>query len=351
MAKKRSAGHSPSRDLVGPPVIVVLHPQPHPLGSRLEAVELRALQKLLPDGFPEAFDLAQRHGMMRPALHVVHPILAQLRLEPGGPAPAGVLPALVGEHLLWDAVLRHRPAVHLQDVLRRLAAKHVQPHHVAGVIVEEADEVGVLASQAEGEDVGLPDLIGRGALEEARPGRIALGFATRFLEQLVLDVRSGEPSPGSPGRNSMRRRNWLIFWIPKSGWRRFSSRACRFTAAATCGRGRRGRPVPCRPASPWARYRRTHCPQRAEADAEFAGDLLDGEAFLEAQLHRFAPELKRVGVSVWPNCPSGPPPKRAGPLPLPLNLAVLFHGSHSLGVLPGTPGCGVSPVFPTCFCS
>jgi hypothetical protein len=92
-------------------------------------------------------------------------------------------------------------------------------------------------------------------------------------------------------------------------------------------------------------------PQRAEADAEFAGDLLDGEAFLEAQLHRFAPELKRVGGSVWPNCPSGRPPKRAGPLPLPLNLAVLFHGSHSLGVLPGTPGFGVSPVFPTCFCS
>jgi len=95
-------------------------------------------------------------------------------------------------------------------------------------------------------------------------------------------------------------------------------------------------------------YPRSEC---TEADAEFAGDLLDGEAFLEAQLHRFAPERKRVGGSVRPSCPSGPPPKRAGPLPLPLNLAVLFHGSHSLGVLPGTPGFGVSPVFPTCFCS
>jgi hypothetical protein len=65
----------PLQGLVGPPVVVVLHPEPHPLAGRLEAVELRAHQELLPDGFPEAFDLAQRHGMMRPALDVVNPIL------------------------------------------------------------------------------------------------------------------------------------------------------------------------------------------------------------------------------------------------------------------------------------
>jgi hypothetical protein len=71
-------------------------------------------------------------------------------------------------------------------VFRRLAAKHVQPHHVAGVIIQEADQVGVLASQPEGEDIGLPHLVGSGTLEEARFGRITLGFAARFLEQLVL---------------------------------------------------------------------------------------------------------------------------------------------------------------------
>jgi hypothetical protein len=54
------------------------------------------------------------------------------------------------------------------------------------VIVDKADEVGVLASQPEGEDIGLPHLVGSRALEEARPGGITLGFGTRLLEQLLL---------------------------------------------------------------------------------------------------------------------------------------------------------------------
>jgi len=98
---------------MGPPVVVVLHPQPNSLARRLEAVELGAHQELLPDGFPEAFDLAQGHGMMRPALNMVNPILTQLRLETGGPAPTRVLAALIGKHLFGHAVLRHRSAVHL----------------------------------------------------------------------------------------------------------------------------------------------------------------------------------------------------------------------------------------------
>jgi len=176
----------PLQGLMGPPVVVVLHPQPNPLAGRLEAVKLGALQELLPDGFPEAFDLAQGHGMMRTALNMVNPILTQLRLETGGAAPTRVLAALIGEHLFGHPVLRHRPAVHLQHMLRRLAAKHVQPHHVAGVIVDEADEVGVLASQPEGEDIGLPQLVGCGALEEAWLGGITPRLAPGCFEQLLL---------------------------------------------------------------------------------------------------------------------------------------------------------------------
>jgi len=98
---------------MGPPVVVMLHPQPNSLTGRFKAVELGALQELLPDGFPETFNLAQGHGMMRSALNVVNPILAQLCLETGGPTPARVLAALIGEHLFGHAVLGHRPAVHL----------------------------------------------------------------------------------------------------------------------------------------------------------------------------------------------------------------------------------------------
>jgi hypothetical protein len=112
--RKEAIGRTqPLQGLMGPPVVVVLHPQPNSLARRLEAVELGAHQKLLPDGFPEAFDLAQGHGMMRPALNMVNPILTQLRLETGGPAPTRVLAALIGKHLFGHAVLRHRSAVHL----------------------------------------------------------------------------------------------------------------------------------------------------------------------------------------------------------------------------------------------
>jgi hypothetical protein len=172
----------PVQGLVRPLVVVVLHPQPHPLAGGLETVKLGAHQELLPDRLPESFDLAQGHGMMRPALDVVDPILAQLRLETGRPAPTAVLAALIREHFFGHAVLGHRRAVHLQHVLRRLAAKYVQPHHVAGVIIQKSDQVGVLACQTEGEDVGLPHLVGSGALKEARLRGIALRLRLTFLE-------------------------------------------------------------------------------------------------------------------------------------------------------------------------
>jgi hypothetical protein len=74
---KEAVGRTqPLQGLMGPPMVVVLHPQPNPLSGRFKAVELGTLQELLPDGLPEAFDLAQGHGMMRPALNVVNPILA-----------------------------------------------------------------------------------------------------------------------------------------------------------------------------------------------------------------------------------------------------------------------------------
>lgn len=176
----------PVQGLVGPLMVVILHPQPHPLAGGFEAFKLRSHQELLPDRLPEPLDLAQGHGMMGSALEVVDAVLAQLRLETGCAAPTAVLAALVGEHFFGHAVLGDRAAVHLQDVLRRLTTKHVQPHHVAGVVIQKADEVGVLTSQPEGKDIGLPHLVGGGALKEARLGWMALGPGLAFLEQLLL---------------------------------------------------------------------------------------------------------------------------------------------------------------------
>jgi hypothetical protein len=171
---------------MGAPVVVVLHPQPHPFAGRLETVKLCALEKLLPDGFPEAFDLAQGHGMMGPALDVMNPVFPQFHLETSGPTPARVLTPLIGKHLLGHTVLCYRPAIYLQHMLRCLAAKHVQPDEVAGVVIHETYEIGIFAPQPEGEYIALPHLVGGGAFEETRPGRIRLGFAARLLEQLLF---------------------------------------------------------------------------------------------------------------------------------------------------------------------
>jgi len=132
--------------LMRPPVVVMLHPQPDPLAGGVEAVELRAGEELLPDRLPEALDLPERHRVVGPALEMVHMILLELGLEAGGAPPARELPALVGEQLLGDAILGDRPAIHLEDVLRRLAAEDIEPHDIAGVIIKEADQIGVLAA-------------------------------------------------------------------------------------------------------------------------------------------------------------------------------------------------------------
>jgi hypothetical protein len=45
-------------------VVVVFDPDLDALARGVEAFELRAGEELLPDAFPEALDLTQRHGMM-----------------------------------------------------------------------------------------------------------------------------------------------------------------------------------------------------------------------------------------------------------------------------------------------
>jgi hypothetical protein len=80
---------------------------------------------------------------------MLDPVLFQFLFKPGGAPPVGVLPAVVGKHLFGNAVLAHRPAVGLDDILGGLAAVKPQAGDVAAVIIQITDQVSVLPGQAE----------------------------------------------------------------------------------------------------------------------------------------------------------------------------------------------------------
>ena len=61
--------------LMRPLVVVVFDPEFDPLTGGVKAVELGAIEKLLPDRFPEPLHLAQRHRVMRLAAEVMDVIL------------------------------------------------------------------------------------------------------------------------------------------------------------------------------------------------------------------------------------------------------------------------------------
>jgi hypothetical protein len=173
----------PPDALMGPFVVVVLDPQRGALYRLLEAVKLRPLQKLPQDRLPEPLDLTERHRVVRPGADVFNPVLLQLLLKPGLPPPVGVLPAVVGQHLFGNPVLGHRPPVGLQHVLGGLAAVQPQGRHVAAVIVDEADQVGVVASQPDSQNVALPELVRPGPLKKTRLGRVLLRLDWHLLHQ------------------------------------------------------------------------------------------------------------------------------------------------------------------------
>jgi hypothetical protein len=176
--------------LVGTLVVVVLHPQANAVSGILEAGELGATQVLGENGLPEPLYLPKRHRVVGLALDMLDLLLGQFLLEPGGPAPVGVLPAVVSQHLSRRVVLGHGPAVHLKQVLRRLAAVQLQANDIAGEVVDEPQKVGVAPTQTEGEDVGLPQLVGGTALEETRTGHVALRLGLAWLYELLFVQRS-----------------------------------------------------------------------------------------------------------------------------------------------------------------
>ena len=158
----------PVQTLVRTFVIVVLHPPGDPGTRLLEGLEAGLFQELILECLPEPLDLAQRHGMMRGTADMKDVILLQLLLELRLPAPTGVLPPVVGQHLLGRAVLRHPLPVEFHHVGAGLTAIHAQRRDVTGVIVNEPNDVRRLSQDGIVRDVGLPHLVRRGPLEPAR---------------------------------------------------------------------------------------------------------------------------------------------------------------------------------------
>jgi hypothetical protein len=110
--------------LVGPLVVVILYPQGGTFHRLLEAPKLRPLQELPQQGFPQALDLSKRHRVMRPGTDMLDPVFLQLLLEAGLAPPVGVLAPVVGQDLLGNPVVGHRPAVGLEHMLGGLASVH-----------------------------------------------------------------------------------------------------------------------------------------------------------------------------------------------------------------------------------
>jgi hypothetical protein len=165
-------------------VVVIFDPEFDPLAGSVEAVELGADQEVLPDGGPEAFDLAEGHRVLRTGFEVRHAILFEFRLEATDAAPGGVLAAVVGEHLLGRLELADRDSIDLDHRGSRGTAEEIRADDEPRVVVHEGDEIGVTTAEPEGEDVRLPHLVGRGPLEEARAGEIALLGRSGLRHQL-----------------------------------------------------------------------------------------------------------------------------------------------------------------------
>jgi hypothetical protein len=103
-------------------VIIVFDPKSGSLHGLLEAVELGAKKKFVLDAFPEAFDLAQGHGMVGTRSNVFDPVLFHFPFKAGLTSPVGVLAAVVGKHLTRYTILTYPLSVGLKHMRGGLAS-------------------------------------------------------------------------------------------------------------------------------------------------------------------------------------------------------------------------------------
>ena len=325
---------------MGALVVVIFDPDFDALARGVKTFELRASEELLPDAFPEAFDLAQRHGMMRAGFEVGDTVLLQLGFESRRAAPGGVLAAVVGEHLFGRFELGDGLAIDLDHGLGSRTAEQIGADDEAGVIIEERDDVSVPAAQPERENVRLPHLIGRGPLKEARPGEVAL-FGRSLLRHEPGLVQFGahrfgagleEEHPAQPLRDAFdaERRVLLFEFDDFAGDRRRQLGLARMRTTGFIVKTR------------LAQMAITGHPpvQSADRDVQFGTDGVAGEALLEEQADGAAFELE--GVAPGGLGPAARLPPRGEGCSLLLYRLTVFFIMHA-----NTPfHSGVSTIYP-----
>jgi hypothetical protein len=95
-AVKTVGGTCAVNALMRPLMIIIGHPVIEPLARVGEGRENRFFQELRPDGFPEPFDFAQCHGMVRSAANMRYALPVEFLLEAGLASPRSELAAVVG---------------------------------------------------------------------------------------------------------------------------------------------------------------------------------------------------------------------------------------------------------------
>jgi hypothetical protein len=173
--------------LVRPLEVVAVHEELEAFEQVCEVREHRAGEEFFPQRLPETFHLAQRLGVVRAALDVLDALTLELGLELRLASPRRVLAAVVGERLLRHAESRNAflEGLHHQCWLLMMG-DGVADDEAAVVVHEDCHVQPLVASQQEGENVWLPELIWRGALEACFRSRRVLDFRRRFFEQAFL---------------------------------------------------------------------------------------------------------------------------------------------------------------------
>jgi hypothetical protein len=161
--------YEPVQRLVRPLEVVPLDEEPEAPLAIGEVGEDGAAQEFIPQRLPETLDLPQGLRVLGAALDVPDPVLAQPLLEEGLSTPGRVLPPLIGQHFLRRPEGCNSTLQRLEHERALLMMRQHEAHQESRVVVHERRQVEPLvASEQKCEDVRLPQLVGRRALEAAR---------------------------------------------------------------------------------------------------------------------------------------------------------------------------------------